>query len=209
MKGIETGKDKVKKICEALRLETLEPAMQEAEEIIKDAREKAEKILSEAQKEAERIHGDAVGKIEREKKIFQAALSQASKQAVQFLKQLIEEKFFNRELAQQLAKPLQNPKVLADLISAVIQAIQKEGSGVDLSVYIPAKIPAQAVNELLAKEITQQLREKSVLLAPIGGGIEVKLHKENITLDLSDGALKELIANYIRKDFRDIFFESF
>ncbi|MFI5334727.1 MAG: V-type ATP synthase subunit E [Chlamydiales bacterium] len=209
MKGTETGKDKVKKICEALRRETLEPAMQEAEELLKEAREKAEHILSEAHKEAERFHAEAKAKNEREKVIFQAALTQASKQAVQYLKQLVEEKFFNRELAQQLVKPLENPQVLADLISAIVQGVQKEGVDLDLSAYISSKIPARAVNDLLTKEILNQLKEKSVLLASIGGGVEVKLRKENVTLDLSDLALKELIANYIRKDFREIFFEAF
>ncbi|MFI5334287.1 MAG: V-type ATP synthase subunit E [Chlamydiales bacterium] len=209
MKGTETGKDKVKKICEALRRETLEPAMQEAEELLKEAREKAEHILSEAHKEAERVHAEAKAKIEREKVIFQAALTQASKQAVQYLKQLVEEKFFNRELSQQLVKPLQNPQVLADLISSIVQGVQKEGVDLDLSAYISSKIPARAVNDLLTKEILNQLKEKSVLLASIGGGVEVKLRKENVTLDLSDLALKELIANYIRKDFREIFFDAF
>lgn len=209
MKGIETGKDKVKKICEALRRETLEPAMQEAEEIIKEAHEKAERILTDAKKQADLFHHEAREKAEREKKIFQSALNQASKQAIQVLRQLIEEKFFNRELAEQLSKPLQNPQVLADLIAAVVAALKQEGSEANLSAYIPAKIPARAVNELLTKEILNQLREKSVLVSSLGGGVEVKLHNENVTLDLSDTALKELIASYIRKDFREIFFESF
>jgi len=209
MKGIETGKEKVKKICEALRRETLEPAMQEAEEIIKDAREKADRILQDAEKQVETLHAQAKEKIEREKGIFQAALNQASKQAVQYLKQLIEERFFNKELGQQLSKPLQNPQVLADLISAIVKALQQEGAEANLSAYISSKIPARAVNELLAKEVLNQLKEKSVLLSSIGGGIEVKLRKENVTLDLSDNAVKELLTNYIRKDFRAIFFESF
>ena len=209
MKGLETGKDKVKKICEALRQETLEPAMQEAEELIKEAGEKAALIVADADREAERIIAEAKEKNEKEKMIFQTALSQASKQAVQFLKQAVEEKLFSRELQEQLAKPLQKPQVLADLISAVVKALEKEGIQGDLSVMIPAAVPAHAVNELLSKAILEKLKEKSVLLSPIGGGIEVKLKKENITLDLSDMAFRELIANYIRKDFREIFFGAF
>ena len=50
MKGIETGKDKVKKICDFLRNETLDPARHEADSILENAREKAEKILFEAKK---------------------------------------------------------------------------------------------------------------------------------------------------------------
>lgn len=208
MKGIETGKEKVRKICEALRKETLEPAILEAENIVASAKEEASRIIAQAQKEVEGLFSESQQKIEREREIFQIALNQASKQAVQFLKQMIEEKLFNKELSHLLSKPLQNPQVLAEFISAIVKALSKDGSEADLSVFIPATIPARDVNALLAKDITDRLKEKSVLLAPIAGGIEVKLRKQNITLDLSDEALKELLANYIRKDFRELFFGS-
>ena len=53
MKGLETGKDKIQKICDALRKETLEPAKQEAREIVENAHLKADEILQEAKKKAE------------------------------------------------------------------------------------------------------------------------------------------------------------
>ena len=87
-----------------------------------------------------------------------------------------------------------------------VEAIQKDGLEADLSAYIPSAVPAKEVNQLLTAGILQHLREKSVLLSSIGGGIEVKLLKDNITIDLSDTALKEVIAEYIRKDFRDYIF---
>ncbi|MBI2743483.1 MAG: V-type ATP synthase subunit E [Chlamydiales bacterium] len=207
MKGIESGKEKVKKICDALRKETLEPALLEAEEIVLRAREEAEKIIAHAKKQASLLLDEGKEKLVREQATFQSALNQASKQTLQFLRQTIEEKLFNRELSHQLSKPLQNPQVLANLISAVIKAIEKEGKETDLSAFIASSIPAKEVNALLAKEILERLKEKSVLISQIGGGVEVKLKKENITLDLSDTALYELIAGYIRKDFRETFFE--
>src|SRR3984957_11315498 len=164
MKGTESGTDKVKKICEALRKETLEPAMVEAEEIIAHAREEAERIIREAERQSELLFEGSKERINREKEIFQAALSQASKLVVQFLRQTIEEKLFNRELARQLASTMQNPKILADLITAVVKAIEKEGKDVDLSAFIPSAIPARDVNAFLAKEILEKLKEKSVLL---------------------------------------------
>lgn len=208
MQGTESGKDKMQRICEVLRKETLEPAMQEAEGVVHRALEEAEKILQDAKQSADAFLAEAKAKLEHEKAIYQAALSQASKQAVQSLKQQVEEKLFNRGLTEMLSKPLQNPKVLADLITAVIKAIEKDGKDADLSVFIPASIPAKDVNALLAKEILEKLKEKSVLLAPIGGGVEIKLRKENITLDLSDSSLNELLASYIRKDFRETFFSA-
>ncbi len=99
-----------------------------------------------------------------------------------------------------------DPKILAQLIEGVIKGIEKDGVDGPLSVNIPASVPVASVNKLLAHGILERLKEKSVLIGSMTGGIEVKLHKDNITIDVSDGALKELIANYIRKDFREMIF---
>ena len=206
MKGIDTGKDKVKKICDILRRETLEPAKMEAEEVIQSAKNSAAVIVDEAHREAKRINEEARLEIGRQKNVFQSSLAQACKQALESLKQGIEEKLFNQELAKVIGKPMQDPKVLVQLIEAVVKAVEKEGLEANLSVYVPAAVPARAVNTLLAHGIIEKLKEKSVLVGPLTGGIEVKLHKENITVDISDVALKELVANYIRKDFRELIF---
>ena len=206
MKGIETGKDKVKKICDILRRETLEPAKNEAEEIIRSAKERAEEIIASAQAQVERLNVDAGLEIERQKNVFQSSLAQACKQALESLKQNIEEKLFNQELGRLISKHTQDPQVLAQLISAVIHGIEKEGIEAILSVYVPSVVPARSVNLLLAHDILEKLKEKSVLVGSMTGGIEVKLHQENITVDITDAALKELVANYIRKDFRQMIF---
>lgn len=208
MKGLETGKDKVKKICEVLRKETLEPAKLQAEEIIQEALLKAEEMLLEAQEKIEKMKDAATKNIEREKNVFHSSLNQACKQALESLRQNIEEKLLSQELARLLAKHTQDPKVLAELISVVVKAVEKEGIDVNLSAYIPSAVSARSVNELLASSVLQQLKEKSVLLGTMTGGIELKLHKNNITIDLTDQALKELVANYIRKDFRELVFGS-
>jgi len=206
MKEMDTGKNKVRKICEVLRHETLEPAKKAAAEIIQEAEIEAERIVKEARHEKERLLEGVRQDIERQKNIFQASLNQACKQSMLALKQNIEEKLFNQELHHQIIKHTRDPKALAQLITVVVKAIEKEGIDANLSVYVPAAVPARAVNVLLINEILAKLREKSVLIGKMAGGIEVKLHKDNITIDISDDALKELVANYIRKDFREIVF---
>ncbi len=206
MKGLETGKDKVKKICEALKKETLDPARREAEEIIAAARLKADELMHDAHRYAEKAHAKAKDEIEKERAVFQASLGQACRQTIEVLKQTIEEKLFNHELVKQLGQRLRQPDVLASLVTAVVSAVEKEGIDTDISAFIPAAVPAAAVNTFLAQEILQRLKEKSVLLMSISGGVEVKLHKEHITIDISEATLKELVAQYIRKDFRELFF---
>lgn len=206
MKGLETGKDKVKKICDVLKRETLEPAKQEAEGIVASAREQADEILADAHKEAKKMIENAHLEIEKQKTIFQASLTQACRQTLEVLKEKIERQLFNPELSKLVAKPMQDPKLMAQLIHAIIHALEKEGTQSDLSVVISSAISARAVNELLASDVIQRLKEKGVLVSSIGGGIEVKLLKDNITIDLSDETIKELVAAYIRKDFREFIF---
>ncbi|MBS0647669.1 MAG: V-type ATP synthase subunit E [Verrucomicrobia bacterium] len=206
MKGLETGKDKVKKICDVLKRETLEPAKQEAEGIVASAREQADEILADAHREAKKMVENAHLEIEKQKTIFQASLTQACRQTLEVLKEKIEHQLFNPELSKLVARPMQDPKLIAQLIHAIIHALDKEGTEADLSVVISSAISARAVNELLASDVIQRLKEKGVLVSSIGGGIEVKLLKDNITIDLSDETVKELVAAYIRKDFREFIF---
>lgn len=206
MKGLETGKDKVKRICDILKKETLEPAQMEAQEILEEAKRERDALLSKAKEQADQLLMYTKQEIERQKGIFEASLAQACRQTIEALKEKIEKKLFSPELAHLVIKPMQDKQVIAKLIAAVIGAIEKEGIDVNLSAYIPSAVPAEEVNALLASHILDRLKEKGVLVSTIGGGIEVKLVEKGLILDLSDHALKELLAGYIRKDFRELIF---
>jgi V/A-type H+-transporting ATPase subunit E len=206
MKGIETGRDKVKKICDILRRETLEPAQEEAASVVRAAKLQAEEILKEARALADKMQSDAKREVAREKNIFQSSLGQACRQALESLREQIETQMLNGELAHLVTKQTQDPHLLAEIITAVVRGIEKEGLDTSLSAYIPASIPPRAVNQLLVQATLEKLKEKSVLVGHCVGGIEIVLHKEKVTIELSDVALKELVALYIRKDFRSLVF---
>ncbi len=207
MKGLETGKDKVKKICDLLKRETLEPAEHEAKEILEAARRRAEDMIAEAHRKAEEMHQVAHEEIMQQRAVFQASLTQACRQTLDSLKEKIVTKLFNPELLQLLSGPLKDPKIVAKLIDVVVQAIEKEGIESNLSASISSSVSAQDVNKLLATKIVERLKEKGVLLSSIGGGVEVKIINQNMTIDLSDTAFYELVAGFIRKDFRDLIFK--
>jgi len=206
MKGLESGKDKVKKICEVLKKETLEPAKKEAEEILHQAHATAENIISQANAKAKDIESAAKKEIERQRNVFQSSLHQACKQSIESLKQEIENNLFSKDLSSLITKQTQDPKVIAELVTAVVNAIEKEGINSDITAYVSSAVPAKAINSLLAQNILHRLKEKEVVLGSMQGGVAVKLHKENITLDITDIALKDLVSQYIRKDFRDMLF---
>lgn len=207
-KTLEKGEDKIQKICDALRRETLEPAKQEAEKIIEEARARAEQIVNEAQAQAEKLHENAREAIEQERNVFHSSLEQAGKQGLEELRQAIEHKLFHDELQKVIEENSSDPKVIAKLISSIVQAIEKEGITTELSAVIPQAVSAEEINRLLGEGILKKLKEESVTFGEFVGGAQVKLHNKKMTIDITDRALMELLSSYVRKDFRKLLFKS-
>ncbi|MCB1084683.1 MAG: V-type ATP synthase subunit E, partial [Chlamydiia bacterium] len=201
-------KEKVKKICEVLRKETLDPAKKEGDQIIAKAKRDAEKIIEDAKQKAAKIHEETKRKIEEERNVFQASINLACKKSLEMLRQEIETKLFNPELKSLLSKELNEPKVVAELISAIVTAIQKEGLEGDLRAIVSKAVKLEAVNQALLKGIETRLKGNSVELGALKGGAQVKMVDHNLTIDLSEEALKSLLASYVRDDFRSIVFAS-
>ncbi len=208
MKSVDTGKEKVKKICEVLRKETLDPAKKEGDQIIAKARVDAEKIIEDAKRDASRIQTDAKKKIEEEWNVFQASMSLAAKKSISTLKQEVGKKLFNPELGQLIAEKMKDPKVVAGLIESIVSGIEKEGISGDLKAIISSAVSVDAVNKELAKGIIEKLKSKSVEIGGIEGGAQVKIVDQNLTIDMSDDALKALLASFVRDDFQALIFAS-
>jgi V/A-type H+/Na+-transporting ATPase subunit E len=206
MKSLEKGQDKIQKICDQLRNKTIEPAKKEAAEIIDEAKNRAELIKAEAENHAEQIISHARAQIEQERNVFQSSLKQASKQVIETLKQEIEHKFFNDQLQEILDKQLSESNMIANLINGLVTALEKEGVSTDLSAVIAKNVSVDEVNQLLLEKVRKRLKEKPFEIGSFKGGAQVKLLGKKMTLDLSDQALKELVANYVRKDFRHLIF---
>ena len=73
---------------------------------------------------------------------------------------------------------------------------------------IPQKVSAQEVNALLLTHVAQKLKDHPIEVGNFSGGVQVKLVGKKMTLDLTDQALKELLANFARKDFRQTIFSN-
>lgn len=206
MKSVDTGKEKVKKICEVLRKETLDPAKKEGDQIIAKARADAEKIIEDAKNEASRIQEEAKRRIEEERNVFQASMNLAAKKSIDTLKQEVEKNLFNPELNQLIADKVKEPKVIAELIQAIVAGIEKEGIEGDLKAIVSGSVGVDAVNKELTKGIIEKLKSKSVEVGEIEGGAQIKIIDQNLTIDMSDEALKGLLASFVRDDFRSVIF---
>lgn len=208
MKSVDTGKEKVKKICEVLRKETLDPAKKEGEQIIAKARAQSEKIIADAKKDGERIHEEAKKKIEEERNVFRASMNLACKKSIETLKEKIDKELFNPELSHFVHELTKDPKVASQLISAIVSGLQKEGVEGDLRAIVSNTIDVEAVNKELVKGILERLKKQSIEVEEIEGGAKVKIENENLTIDLSSDALKNLLSGFLRDDFRSILFAS-
>lgn len=207
MDDLETGKDKIKKICEILKNESLEPAKDEAQKVVEVAQEQARTIIRDAESKAEDLLKKAGEKFEKERALFETSLQRAAGQAIESLKQAIEEKLFSHELVAWLDRQTADPKLAADLVAALVSAVDREGTSADFSALIPASVPAEKVTAALGETALAKLREGKVEVGNFAGGAQLRLHDQKLTLDLSDEALKELLGTYVRKDFRARFFQ--
>ena len=206
MKGLESGKDKIQKICDALRTETLEPAKQEAREIVENAHLQASEIVKDAEAKAAKAIASAEREIEERKKLCQSSLQLSCRQAVEQLKQKIEEQLFNKQLAEFVAKETADPKIVAHLINSLMKAIEEKGIDDELIALIPREISPKAINALLATQILNKLEKQTVTVGDFAGGAQIRLKGRQMTIDMSDTVVRELIAQYIRRDFRDLIF---
>jgi len=207
-KELDTGEDKIQQICTLLRTETLEPAKEEAERLVEEAKKQAQQIVDNAEREAEEHLKRAHEQIEKDRSVFHSALQQAASQCFESLKQKIQSKLFNKELDAMIRQGAAAPDVIASIVTAIVEALKKEGSAVSLEAVIPKAVSADEVNKLLAENILESLQNEGVSLGSFAAGAQVKLVDKQLTLDMSDAVLKELLSNYLRKDFRDLIFQA-
>ena len=206
MKTLDTDQDKIKKICEVLRKDTLEPAEIEALKILEEAKSEAKSIILAAEDEAEKIVKRAQSEMEQERSVFKSSLAQAAKQGIEQIRQEIQAKLFNPELEKLIVKDTASPKVIASIIESITKAIEKQGLGGDLLLAIPKDISPQFVTALLHEAVLQRLKSESVELGAFKGGAKVRLIDKKMTLEMTDETLRELIASFISKDFRKFIF---
>lgn len=207
MKSLQQGQDKIEQICEALRKETLDPAMKKASEIIQEAEKIAEEKIHAAEKEGRKIIDRAKEETQQQYKVFQSSLSQGAKLALETLRQEMQHHFFNEGLENLIVKESSDPKVIARIIDVLIGAVEKEGFSAHLQAEIPKAASPDAVNALLAKSTLESLEGKTVQLGSFKGGAKVRIGNKKMAIDMSDEALKELLASFISKDFRSYIFK--
>jgi len=125
MKVVDKGRDKVQKICDAIKKETLEPAHEEAQSIVAEARKEAEALVKKAKKAAEKEMQTARAKIEEEKGVFLSSLSMAAKQSVAALRDEIQSKLFSGEIKTAVDAACKKGDTVARFIGRILPRLAK------------------------------------------------------------------------------------
>lgn len=207
MKGLDTGQEKLQKICDALKKETLDPAKQEAKEIVENAHLEAEEILQKAKKQADKKLKEAEELIEEKRRVLQASLELSSRQALETLKQKIEEELFQSELSALIEKQMGDPKWIAEILNTLFEILEKRGEESNFFVEIPKTITPDSIISHLVKKVKEKWEGKVAALGGFQGGVKISSKAGAFTIDITDQALKELVGNYIRRDFRHFIFQ--
>ncbi|MBI3900597.1 MAG: hypothetical protein HY324_00440 [Chlamydiia bacterium] len=204
MKELGTGRDKIQKICDTLRKETLEPAYLEAKEIVEKGQAQAHDLMIAAKKKAEDLIKAAEKEILEKKKVFEASLQLACRQGVEKLKSVIEKEIFDRQLGEILSKEMGSPEAIGKILEVFFQILREKGIEDEFVIVIPKTISPRQISSLVAGKILEKLEKESIALGEFAGGVQIRFKERAITIDISDEAVKEVIAFYIRRDFREL-----
>lgn len=105
-----------------------------------------------------------------------------------------------------VAAEMADPKVISGLLISFMKAMEERGIEEDFAAVIPKQISPRAINTLLTSRILERLKDHSVSVGSFEGGVQIRMPNRQITIDVSDHVVRELIAQYIRRDFRDLIF---
>ncbi len=206
MEKSDFGKEKVQEICDQIQKETLEPAKKEAAGMIENAKKQAEQIILDAKKNVEKLEQAAKKKIDEERNVFEASMNLSAKKTLSSLKEKVEKELFNPNLAELVKEKSSTPDAISAFINAIVNAIEKEGLDGNLLASIPKTVSKEAVMQSLQEKVVQSLQKEEVVLAGMQGGATVKIMDKNIILDLSDEALKTMLADFVSDDFKSMIF---
>ena len=206
MKLMETGNEKVKKICEVLRRDTLEPAREQAEEMISAARKEAERILKTAHDKASNIVHEAEDKMRKQEEVFKASLNLSFKQSVAKLKNEVQKNLFLPALKQSLEHAMSQEAFLEKLFSALMEGIKHSGLNADISLILPKTISKEELSKFIVRCGFEAHENKVAAVGPFKGGFQVKFEKEHMTVDLTEETVMQMILDYTSENFRKLVF---
>jgi V/A-type H+-transporting ATPase subunit E len=95
---------------------------------------------------------------------------------------------------------------ISKAISVIFNLIEKNGLGVNLQVLLPKHADLNKISDQLISQFKDKLLKSSVQVDGIKGGCEIKLIDKKISIEMTDIAIKELLASYVMPELREKIF---
>lgn len=208
MTQMDTGEEKVKKICELLKHQTLEPAKKEADRIITNAKKEAKHLIEEAEKKTQQLINEAQQECDKKRNLLESSLKISAKQAVSSLKQEITTHLFSKKLKELVSQELSQSDVIKSVIDSIILSLAKQTNIDELYIEVPSTISIEQLISGLSKEVTEKLKKEQFTLSNIQGGVIIHLQDKDIAIDISDQATALLLGRYLGEHLQHYIFES-
>jgi V/A-type H+-transporting ATPase subunit E len=198
---LESPDAKVQEICKRLRKETLEPSKKEAAWILSEAKRESEELVQAAKQESLRIQENTTSELAKMQNVHEAAIQLALRQGISKLKQSIDSLFSN-QLQLLVKDEMSKSDTIAKILSAMVEAIQKDGISADLLALIPSQVSKEEVQSKIVSEVVQKLGRGGIALGDFKSGVEIKLLDKKIAISMTDQAVVELLSRYIGDDLK-------
>ncbi|MCF7852069.1 MAG: hypothetical protein K9M07_02380 [Simkaniaceae bacterium] len=206
MKVIDSSKEKVKKICDVLIRETLEPAHKQAEAVIEEAHKEGEKIIEKARLKAKKMIEEAEASIQERQRVFESSLKVSTQQVLTQLRDRIEHHLFHKELDSQIRRYLSNKETVVKIINTVVEALKKDGVSANIEAILSKKFKAEEICADLLSDVIVALKGQTVQVESALEGVMIKCIDQHFSVDITEKAVKELLTMYAQESLRKILF---
>ncbi|MBI5274376.1 MAG: hypothetical protein HY860_04915 [Chlamydiales bacterium] len=206
MTQIDTGNEKIKKICDVLKAQTLDPAKEEAKKIIEIAKKEAEKIVKEAKEKSAQLITIAETECEDKKRLMEASLKLASRQAVSSLRQKISQDLFSKEFSLIVKQVMQKPSIIAKAIEAAIGQVGHGKEFSDILIELPKVVSPDQIIQELTQTIKDKLSKQQLQIGDIESGVVIHKQHDNIAIDLTEESATQLLGRYITEHLQQYIF---
>jgi V/A-type H+/Na+-transporting ATPase subunit E len=182
-------------LIEKIKKEGIQQAESDAARIQADAKKQADKTIAQAQEQANSIKDQARQEAEDFKKASEAALKQASRDALLALRGRVTE-FFGRVIKDKVAESL-SPEVLQTIITKVIEHAVKEGS-TDIEIVLSNQ-DKQSLEKTLFADLSKAAKQAITLQGKkeIESGFRAGEKGKGSYLDFTDHAIAESFRRYL------------
>lgn len=207
----------VQALIERLRQEGVDAGRSEAEKLVEEAESRAKWIVSQAQEEADRLLTKARETVEREKTAADEALQVAARDALLGIKSQLTQRFTG-EVRRLVSDEMKNEELLQKMI---LEIVGRGREAIDETAEAEVLLPRDAVGledlrrnmdelqegpltQFVSALATEQVRSGVTFGAAEDkeGGIRIYLKDSELTLDMTDTAVANILLQHLTPRFR-------